>query len=306
MSYHCVNSAAERARLLEEMLQLQARIRTQKEKQRLIKTNQSSRYAKIFEPVTKTMEKLSKPAVEVPLGEVPVKDIPVVSDLIDFKEPTIKNEEEDEESEEEEDLFDSVLQTIPVSLRDDGIFGLNVYNDRIGSHEFRVIDNVLIVEGVKGFHITDPDLWRLLLVKNPNSISLKLKSTEKYKPFVEDYKEIVDELNLEDFAYARYGDSMKRRTKYKLLQDLKNKSGSGFLFSVQPPPFSKKRVKPSTVVVPSDKKGLLRALYKAIAELRAGNTSMQNLVVPLAQEAKRKKILPPHLLSPDEKNWVFS
>ena len=296
MSYHCVKTAAERARLLEEMLQLQARIRTQKEKQRLIKTNQSSRYAKIFEPVTKTMEKLSKPAAEVPLGEV-------ADDLIDFKEPAMKKEEE-EESEEEEDLFDSILQTIPVSLRDDGIFGLNVYNDRIGSHEFRVIDNVLIVEGVKSFHITDPDLWRLLLVKNPNSISLKLKSTGKYKSFVKDYKEIVDELNLEDFAYARYGDSMKRRAKYKLLQDLKNKSGSGFLFSVQPLPFSKKRVKSSTVVVPSDKKGLLRALYQAVAELRAGNTSMQNLVVPLAQEAKRKKILQPQ--SPDEKNWVFS
>jgi len=71
-------------------------------------------------------------------------------------------------------------------------------------------------------------------------------------------------------------------------------------------PFSKKRVKSSTVVVPSDKKGLLRALYQAVAELRAGNTSMQNLVVPLAQEAQRKKILPPHLLSPDETNWVFS
>ena len=89
MSYHCVKTAAERARLLEEMLQLQARIRTKKEKERLIKTNQSSRYAKIFEPVTKTMEKLSKPAVEVPLGEV-------ADDLIDFKEPAMKKEEEEE------------------------------------------------------------------------------------------------------------------------------------------------------------------------------------------------------------------
>ena len=89
------------------------------------------------------------------------------------------------------------------------------------------------------------------------------------------------------------------------------KKGSGFLFSVRPPPFAtaaggKRRVKPSTVVIPSDKKGLLRELVKAVAELRAGNTSMRNLVVPLAQEAKRKKILPRHLLSADEKTWVFS
>jgi len=45
---------------------------------------------------------------------------------------------------------------------------------------------------------------------------------------------------------------------------------------------------------------------KALAELRAGNTSMRNLVVPLAQEAKRKKILPKNLLSVDEETWVFA
>ena len=96
---------------------------------------------------------------------------------------------------------------------------------------------------------------------------MKLKSVGKYKSFVNDYKEIVDELDLIDFADANYGDRMKRRAKFKLLQDLEKKSGSGFLFSVQPPPFSKKRVKSSTVVIPSDKKGLLRALYQAVAEL---------------------------------------
>ena len=90
------------------------------------------------------MEKLSKPAVELPLGEI-------ADDLIDFKVPTIKNEAEEEESEGEEDLFDSVLQTIPVSHRDDGIFGLNVYNHHIGSHEFHVIDNCSHCRGSKEF-----------------------------------------------------------------------------------------------------------------------------------------------------------
>ena len=37
-----------------------------------------------------------------------------------------------------------------------------------------------------------------------------------------------------------------------------------------------------------------------LAELRAGNNSMRNIVVPLAQEAKRKGILPENLLSADE------
>ena len=51
---------------------------------------------------------------------------------------------------------------------------------------------------------------------------------------------------------------------------------------------------------------LLRELVKSVAELRSGNTSMQNVVVPLAQEAKRLKILPPGLLSPKELTWVYA
>ena len=65
-------------------------------------------------------------------------------------------------------------------------------------------------------------------------------------------------------------------------------------------------VNPNVVVVPSDKKGLLRELIKSVAELRSGNTSMQNVVVSLAQEAKRLKILPPGLLSPKEMTWAFA
>ena len=59
-------------------------------------------------------------------------------------------------------------------------------------------------------------------------------------------------------------------------------------------------------MVPSDKKGILRELYQSVAELRADNNSMQNIVVPLAQEAKRRNILPQNLLTPTEMNWVFA
>ena len=78
--------------------------------------------------------------------------------------------------------------------------------------------------------------------------------------------------------------------------------------SVRKPSFMthSKKIKPSTVVIPSDRKGLLRALLQAVAELRAGNDSMRDLVVPLAQEAKRKKILPKNVLSPEEMTWVYT
>ena len=62
----------------------------------------------------------------------------------------------------------------------------------------------------------------------------------------------------------------------------------------------------SVVVVPSNKKKLMRELMKGVAELRSGNTSMQNVVAPLAQEAKRLKILPPGLLTDKEMAWVYA
>ena len=73
------------------------------------------------------------------------------------------------------------------------------------------------------------------------------------------------------------------------------------MFTYHPPV-----VNPNTVVIPSDNDGLMHALVVALADLRAGNTSMLNIVVPLAQEAQRKGILPKGLLKPSETTWVFA
>lgn len=100
------------------------------------------------------------------------------------------------------------------------------------------------------------------------------------KETLKKYQDIAQEL--EFLPRASYflntkTNNYKRRIKYKLLE----KQGSGFLF------FSK-----SPIVIPSNKKKLLRALMVAIAELRAGNKFMKNIVVPLALEEKRRHILP--------------
>ena len=143
---------------------------------------------------------------------------------------------------------------------------------------------------------------------------MELKTLKgNYVPAVKNYVDIVHKLHLVEIAIRNHPRTYKNRSKYKLIESFSTK-GTGFLFSVSPPPFldkdiekkKKKIIKPSTVIIPSDKKGLMRALLQALAELRAGNTSMQNFVVPLAKEAKRKKILPPNLLSPDEETWVFA
>ena len=87
---------------------------------------------------------------------------------------------------------------------------------------------------------------------------------------------------------------------YKLIRNIK--IGKGFLFTSKPPTL----IHPDTVVIPSDSKGLLKNLLLAVSEFRAGNTSMRNIIVPLAAEAERKNILPKDLLTNDEKIWVFA
>ena len=297
-------------RMMEEMLQLQSKIRNRKEKERILKTDQSGKYTKIFEPVTKTIEKLVQ--LKHPVQQQPIQRVEEEEDLINLKDVE-KEEAPDEEEYKEPSIYHDVLQSIPPRYRDDGVFGLNAQNHSIGDYQYRVVGNRLEVynDGVRRqYEINDIHLWQLLLAQTANGINLKTKTGGRYLPFVKDYKRIADDLDLVAYAFENFDRlSIRRRSKYKLITSvLGEKKGSGFLFSVKPPPFvnnKKKRIKPSTVVIPSDKKGLLRELYKAVAELRAGNRSMQNLVVPLAQEAKRKRILPRNLLTADEKTWVF-
>ena len=298
----------EQIRMMEEMLQLQSKIRAKKEKERILKTGQREKYTNLFKPITNTLEKLKSAPTE--------KEEPTVAR--EEETAVAKDEPAEVKVEEDENLFDNVLRLIPTTLRDDGVFGLrinpnNPHVGQIGSYNYQVGNNNRIEfytldEKTTEAHITNPRLWALLLVKNPKTIGLDLQtSSGETEKFVLNYKEIVDGLGLVESAFANNHISVGSRIKYKIIKALDDvKIGRGFMFSVKPPPFTGKRVKPSTVVIPSDKKGLLRELYKAVAELRAGNSSMQNIVVPLAQEAKRRRILPRGLLSADEKTWVFA
>ena len=295
--YHRINTIADEERLLEEMLQLQSQIRSQREAERKTKTYNSGKYTKIFEPVTKSIEKLL-PSVDVEPNE-PI----IIDELVDLKEPTkatppdlidFKEEEPEPEGPEPEgpgDLYKQALGEIPRKFRDDGMLGLNVETHQIGRYTYEVKGNTLHLSGdeqqKEQFEIDSLNLWKLLIVANPSKIHLQLKENGQYLPFVNEYIAIGKKIGLLD-SYS----GSTRRAKYQLL----NHKGSGFLFSVQPP----------SVVLPSDRVGVLMELNKALAELRAGNDTMRNLVVPLAQEARRMNILPPDLLSPEEETWIFA
>ena len=243
----------------------------------------------MFEPVTKSIEKLLPAAGAEPVAGTSVEPEPVVETVKpepkEFLEP---GEEPDlKEFLEPGELYKKALSLVPRRLRDDGALGLNVEAGTIGDYVYEVEGDVLHVND-KEFEIKDLNLWKLMIVYNPSKIQLRLKDQDDYYPFVYEYADIIDELGLLD-----YYSGSKRRVKYEILS--KMHKGSGFLFSVQPPTF-----------LPSDRMGILSELHKALAELRAGNTMMRNMVVPLAQEARRMNILPPNLLSPDEETWIFA
>lgn len=298
--FHRIDNIAGEQRLMEQMLQLQSEIRDKREADRIAKTSKSERYSKMFEPVTKSLDKLvaQQPKLKLEPADVPIlgpkeEEVPT-DDLLGLPKEEEEEEEVLEEMEEPGELYKQALRDIPPQLRDDdGMLGLNVDTHQIGEYAYEVEGDVLKVVDHNGeskeFEVHSLALWKLLIVMNPSKI-LKLKNKKQYFPFVYEYADIAKSLNL----MASYR-GPKTRAKYKLLKTIHG--GKGFLFSIQPP---------SAVVIPSDDAGLMNELVKALAELRAGNSTMRNLVVPLAQEAKRKNLLPHSLLTPDEETWVFA
>ena len=293
--YLRVEKLANEEQLLRKKLKIESKIRSQRRRDKHSKHTESLKYSRILEPVTKSIEQLKN--VE--------KITPKEENLIDLDEDNddIQVLSHSEIDEKPGELYLHALDSIPLQFLDDGMFGLNVNTAEIGNNTFSVIGNMLTTQNkthgtVNNFEINDLELWQLLLVQRPKLVKLDLRDKHG-RDILREYKRIVNTLDLVQDA-KNEGTAYANRAKFKLLN---GKKGSGFLYSVRPPPFM---FHPSTVVVPSDNKGLLRELLQALAELRAGNNSMQNIVVPLAREAKRKNILPPNLLTPNEMNWVFA
>lgn len=285
---------SKRENQLKQILKLQSGIRKQREQRRRVNTSQNERYTRMFEPVTSSIKKLM-PHENILDQAVPQTAAPLLN-------PDIKEDKFYEEP--NNDIYRQALTEVPENLRSDGILGLNTWTHSIGEYEYEVKGDILHCVSADGldsveFKIDSLNLWMLLLVKNPTRIELKLKVGKEYHPFVYDFKDIVDRLGLAESGRHTIGYNLRKKA--KALADLE-KAGSGFLFTSAPPNL----VKPNTVIIPSDKAGLMHELYTALAELRAGNTSMQNIVVPLAAEARRLGCLPKDMLTPEEQTWVYA
>ena len=331
--YHRINSLADEERLLlEQKLALQSSIRAKRERQRRKRTHDTEVYTKMLAPVTRSIAKLTPPT-SIPAASVkqePVKKEEDEDEVVDEEEEGIERQPDDESDdlmmvvkEEPDDLYQEALALVPRKSREDGQLGLCPGTHQIGDYTYAVYGNTLQAvsnhnedEDMQKFDIGDLNLWKLLLVLNPTKIGLKLTTGGKaysgrhdYLPFVLAYVDIARKLNLLD-TYT----GSKTRVKYALLTHHWGSGvGSGFMYSSIPPPPHHAAVPssstiPRVVVLPPDNRGLMSELYRALAELRAGNTSMRNLVVPMVREARRRRIrLPPDLLTtPYEDTWTLA
>ena len=273
MYFHRINTPEDEQELLKEIIDLDTRVRKEKERARLRDISRKATYEKIFDPITRKMEEVAE-RTPAPTG-----------DLISFDE--IKTESVSPRRTPDQELYDHILSSIPPKQRDtDGLLGLDSENNLIGGRSYTVNDNILSVEKEDGTNISipiqDPDVWKILLLRNPKSQTNKMA--------VEKYRNIVKQLGLLEGVKRK---KIKNRNKYRLLA-----KGDGFLFTTTPPP--------STIFVPSQPKRLIRSLIQALAELRAGNEARRNTVVQFAKAAKAKNILPPNLLTKEETTWMYS
>lgn len=287
--YHHITSLADEEKLLSEIIQLETQIRKEKEQKRVQKNTQSEKYTGIFEPITESIQSLAH--------QKPKEDL-ITGDLLQFEtKPEQVQDKPVKRDTEQINLYQKALQIIPKKARDDGVFGLDSGRRQVSGRPYWVEGNLLLVNNEDGtiseIEINDLDVWLILLSQNPTKI-IDLSDSA-----VRRYREIADELNLIPLVQFTTK-NFKKRAKYKLLRP---HEGTGFMFSTRKPSFMSSS---EPIVIPSDPEGLMRALLQTVAELRAGNESIRNLVVPLAQEAERKKILPKGLLSPEELTWVYA
>lgn len=284
ISYHHIKSIEAEKNLLQKIISLEETIRKQKDESRKRKIAQSEKYTGVFKPITDSIYSLSKN--ENNTDEV-IKDDNPILEKDEFEEKPVKTE----------NIYSSVLEKIPKRSLDDGIFGLDSGKRQVTGRHYSVENDELTVFNEDGtvnkIRIDDPNVWYILLSQNPSKV-VNLTSNEG-KDAVEKYRKIVDELKL--LERAEYTNkNYKKRAKYKLLGN----KGEGFLFSTRRPRFM------NTVVIPSNDDELLRSLIQNLAELRAGDENARNIVVPLANTAKKRGILPQGLLTPEELTWIYA
>ena len=328
--FHPINTIDDETDLLSKIIHLETQIRAKKERERLLNTGQNETYSRIFEPITRELKSLAQ-IEQKPTPVAPPATAPAVSPLaspVRVKSPitpvapatapataTVNPDTPHTAPAAtavprvifQSPQYQTLVSKIKENNREDGYLGLDIHTHTTAGNPYTVQGGLLkvTVDGeIKTFTIKQSKTWTMLLAKNPSKCNPSLTYTNSVTgqlyPHAEEYRKIATKLKYVDYCNQITANSkinLRIRTKYKLLTaNSKQQTGKGFLFSVKPPTH--------IPILPSDPQGVLRELQKAIAEYKAGNKSMRNVIAPLAAQAKRMKILPKKF--PKEFNWIYA
>ena len=246
----------------------------------------------------------------------------------------------------EDEFYHKALKSVPANNRDDGSFGLDVKNHMISSYSYTIDGNRLMVDmepsrkRKKSFLIEDPDVWKWLIMKKPETVGLNPYKTDgEPTPAFREYVRIAKELKFVERAQqtaAANGKTVSKRIhKYKLILNSNfDHKGRGFLFATRAPlhvqkktllprkkrkksindaggqgledVLAKHRCSPNIVVMPTDNKSLLEKLTRCMGEIDAGNQSLVNIAVPLKEEAVRRGLISANNPVFKNLNWVLA
>jgi hypothetical protein len=247
---------------------------------------------------------------------------------------------------ENKTLYDKTLKNIRAYLYAyDDKFGLDVNNRTISGYSYTIDGNRLKVDigpsrkRKKSFVIKDPDVWKWLIIRNPESVGLNPYKDGEPTPAFREYVRIAKELKFveraQQTAVANGKTVSKRIRKYKLILNSNfDHKGRGFLFTTRAPlhvrkktllsgkkrkksindaggqgledVLAKHRCSPNIVVMPTDNRSLLEKLTRCMGEIDAGNQSLVNIAVPLKEEAVRRGLISANNPVFKNLNWVLA
>ena len=148
-----------------------------------------------------------------------------------------------------------------------------------------------------------------------SSLNLRQRLVNKNRP---KFKLLISGKGLSKIGGGRGdGSSGKQQQQQQQQRVEKRRNGKkgGFLFSTEGPRRRRSDTTSTTtgtgfetattrtIVIPRTNRGLLRELTLSLSELRAGNEGERETCIQLSREARRRGILPRHLLSQEEMLW---
>ena len=285
--FHKVSSLKDEEEILKNIINLETAVRAKEEKKRLQENAKNSTFSQIFEPITSTMKslqtiehshgnssKVKSPEEHLMHFEKHANVDPYADEeeMYNLSEPPLLPYKEGSES---VPRISEILRQIPKRKRDDGMFGIDWNTQTLGGYPITVHNDHLTVDTQDGeehkFEIKNPGVWKMLLMQNPHSSDIVLKNNDgSDSETLDQYRNIIKTLGLVRRIQSSGKHGYLQRIKYKLLND--EHIGRGFLFSVKKPKFMEKNKtdlpskSSTTIIIPSDKKSILKTLVKALAE----------------------------------------